>query len=1637
MANSNESLDPLRSATTSTGSRSLEMLQNQTDIYVADQIHEQNEDIIDDESEDVVEEVDEDDNEDDEDDDEDEEDDDDIEPASFLRRLIQSRANARFRREDLDESIGAEGDDDEDDDDIDENDPRAEFLRAISALSDGDSSRMSERGSGFVDVMQRLVGGGIMFGGGRESSEMDALISTLNQRDDTYIVLETLNELSERLLMMNGITAERIIPANKLAKSLISIMEDPLLENDLELHLVACRCLYNFLEVNQDFIHPVLDNNAIEALCKKLLEIKYIDLTEQALQTLEMISRDPISHNQIIANNGLKACLQFLDFLTVHAQRKCLTIVSNSCSNISIENFQMVKDVFSNIAEVVKVYTDALVVENAWLAISGIVTSFKLKPDFLEELFALNPSLLKQLCDVVVLSCNKSLNTKVDNVSSSVTLNYSICLSMIKSLIILSSISVKLSTILLEDCALGEVIVKSLNKYSKTKSAHDDNIDDLAPENISHNESVSIEGLMAAPKELLAQFLTLIGYLLPIVYTASDSPFLFDDHVEFKERQLLNESRIDLYKSGSSYAYWKFVNEIWSLLMNSFQATMDFEVRKKVFICLIRIVTFNTTGEDFKKIKDVELITNLLASVTNQSKASIFKDYQQSSQSKLFSKVEDDDIDMLSSEDERAQNEDSYDSEGSDFEEALEQVAHKLSSNSKIKDSSTINSNLLLLSSLIVTKNCMKLAPQTFIPTFEREGLINDTLTIMECLKDSANNEKSDESKTKLHPIFSYTNKYVDFEFSNEYQYNFTNDKLLSKIGNVAREIDAESQSVNSSGIPVNIPQHMKILEEITITLNNPEVITKYDFDEWKKLWSKLKFALNGGTRKIQVSSFELISSKIIEALTHVFTSDEYDFAFEFNDCYKAFVSEFFLDGGKDSPVSFLISKLQEALTRSESFEIITSGGNNVQRQSLYQSENSQTTIMAKQVKLKLSADDESSASAFPSNLQNMILSVHAIATFKSVDTFIKQRFKFLEELGGIGEKSDPFASEEASVDDKTEESKEIAEDTNNQDDIEFLINGEVVPNEITIYGAIYRSLQSKTDEIIDPSKIWSTIHNVSFRKVSGASRKEDKFTSQSFVSTENELEIYDTTTLNILKLLKVLFEMHNFVKNNISSSSSIDQSSFMNWKLTVKLNRQLEEPLVVASGTLPGWSIHSTTEFPFIFPLETRMFFLQSTSFGYSRLIHHWQIRTKQATGQNENSSHTNNQRSQLGRPTRHKVRLSRKMILQSAVKVLGLYGSAPGILEIEYFDEVGSGLGPTLEFYATVSKEFSKKKLKLWRDSDPIDKDEEAYVVNKLGLFPSPLSKSQISSENGRKVLYFFASLGKFVARALLDSRIIDFNFNQNFLKLVQFFNTHGTQKHSGRELKKLANLPCLKLVDSELADSIEHLVKYTKLYAQVDEKDRANIRIDGCTIRDLSLYFELPGYPDYELIPGGSEVQVTEVNLEQYINRVIEATLYTGILHQTKAFMEGFSKVFPIKSLVIFSPKELVDLFGNAEEDWSFDSLTSAINANHGYTKESNAIESLVNILVNFSVEQKRTFLQFLTGAPKLPIGGFKSLRPELTVVRKCPEDGLSDDDYLPSVMTCANYLKLPSYSSEKVMKERLLTAINEGAGAFLLS
>jgi len=49
----------------------------------------------------------------------------------------------------------------------------------------------------------------------------------------------------------------------------------------------------------------------------------------------------------------------------------------------------------------------------------------------------------------------------------------------------------------------------------------------------------------------------------------------------------------------------------------------------------------------------------------------------------------------------------------------------------------------------------------------------------------------------------------------------------------------------------------------------------------------------------------------------------------------------------------------------------------------------------------------------------------------------------------------------------------------------------------------------------------------------------------------------------------------------------------------------------------------------------------------------------------------------------------------------------------------------------------------------------------------------------------------------------------------------------------------------------------------------------------------------------------------------------------------------------------------------------------------------------------------------------------------------QEGDIPDHYLPTVMTCQNFLKIPEYSSVDILKEKLFLAMEEGSNAFHLS
>ncbi|KAK7534997.1 thyroid hormone receptor interactor 12 [Phyllosticta citribraziliensis] len=602
---------------------------------------------------------------------------------------------------------------------------------------------------------------------------------------------------------------------------------------------------------------------------------------------------------------------------------------------------------------------------------------------------------------------------------------------------------------------------------------------------------------------------------------------------------------------------------------------------------------------------------------------------------------------------------------------------------------------------------------------------------------------------------------------------------------------------------------------------------------------------------------------------------------------------------------------------------------------------------------------------------------------------------------------------------------------------IEFSVNDQPISNETTIYRAVH---MSQTENTEGTRNIWSPTHTIKFKKVAGPPPTESSALTPPPESTQDANGIPQSltknpTTANILRLLSILHELNANLDDVLSEKKDVIKinaeplSQFVNTKLTAKLNRQLEEPLIVASNCLPSWSEDLARLYPFLFPFETRHLFLQSTSFGYSRSMIRWQ--NAQSSNDSRHDRHRND-RPPLGRVQRQKVRISRNKILESAIKVMELYGSSPSVLEVEYFEEVGTGLGPTLEFYSTVSKEFSKKKLKLWRENDSNEKDEFAF--GKGGLFPAPLSADSATSEDGKKVIHLFKILGKFVARSMLDSRIIDVSFNPTFFRI-------------GDKAAVAPSLGAVKSVDADLARALLMLKKFANAKKKIDEDPHMTpvqkahaveeIQIDGAHVEDLGLDFTLPGHPSIELVEDGANVSVTIDNVAKYVERVIDMTLGGGVQRQVESFRAGFSQVFPYSALRAFTSDELVMLFGRNEEDWSLETLMDSVKADHGYTLDSKSVRNLLQVMSEFTPSQRREFLQFVTGSPKLPIGGFKALTPMFTVVCKPSEPPFTSDDYLPSVMTCVNYLKMPDYSNLDMLREKLFVAIKEGQGAFHLS
>jgi len=220
----------------------------------------------------------------------------------------------------------------------------------------------------------------------------------------------------------------------------------------------------------------------------------------------------------------------------------------------------------------------------------------------------------------------------------------------------------------------------------------------------------------------------------------------------------------------------------------------------------------------------------------------------------------------------------------------------------------------------------------------------------------------------------------------------------------------------------------------------------------------------------------------------------------------------------------------------------------------------------------------------------------------------------------------------------------------------------------------------------------------------------------------------------------------------------------------------------------------------------------------------------------------------------------------------------------------------------------------------------------------------------------------------------------------------------------------------------------------------------------IEDLALTMTLPGRSDIEFVPHGADVIVNGETLPSYVEKTVNTILSSGIEIPLSCFNLGLRHVLMFDDdsgcspFALFEPNELSEILSGSDESqpWDKESIISSMAFENGYRLDSPAIQNLLNLMVSFTAVQRRLFLLFVTGSPRLPIGGFPALCPKFTVSCKRPTTSTVTDlerarynAVLPSANCCFSLLKLPDYSTFDILRERVLFAIENCQGSFDLS
>merc|ERR1712232_44493 len=177
---------------------------------------------------------------------------------------------------------------------------------------------------------------------------------------------------------------------------------------------------------------------------------------------------------------------------------------------------------------------------------------------------------------------------------------------------------------------------------------------------------------------------------------------------------------------------------------------------------------------------------------------------------------------------------------------------------------------------------------------------------------------------------------------------------------------------------------------------------------------------------------------------------------------------------------------------------------------------------------------------------------------------------------------------------------------------------------------------------------------------------------------------------------------------------------------------------------------------------------------------------------------------------------------------------------------------------------------------------------------------------------------------------------------------------------------------------------------------------------------------------LIPGGKRRAVSPEDCEQYSQTVIHTRLRESE-RAMGALRDGLVSVIPAAILPLFTWKELQTAICGVP-DVDIDLLQQCTEYDEDVSPSDPHIQSLWRVLKSFSPMHRSRFLRFVWARSRLPATAmefpqkFKIQAPVGEGPREYP------DEWLPKAHTCFFSLSLPRYSSDAVMREKLMYAIH---------